>query len=109
MSEFTQYNFFSQTLLLLSLAFTLIALVALFNSFWRAHKMLAIFLIYSIIGVIIFALRKVMGVFGFNHSAWWLALSQYFDLGVTFFLMLSAIEFYKIIRRLDGENPPKKK
>lgn len=102
---FTQYSLLSQIVLLAALGFALIALLALLNCLWRAHKMLATFIQFSIVSVVVFIIKKVFGVFGFNETGWWLAISQYFDLAYIFFFMAAAIEMFRIIRRLDGEVP----
>ncbi len=105
MQEFFQYTFFSQVLAFGSLFFCLVALVAAMNCLWRAHNMLATFIKLLLISIAILALRKVFGVLGYNQLPNWVAIGQYFDITQSFFFMLAAIEFYKIIRVLDGETP----
>ena len=104
MNSLTEYNAFSQVLAFSSLFFILVALVAAFNSLWRSHKMLATFIKLCIASLSIFALRKIMGVAGYNQAPWWVAVAQYFDLFQSFFFMLAALEFYKMIRVMDGES-----
>jgi hypothetical protein len=103
MNSLTQYTFFSEILAFASLFFCLVALVAVLNSLWRAHKMLATFIKLCIVSVAVFALRKVLGVLGYNQAVWWTAVAQYFDITQSFFFMLAALEFYKIMRVMDGE------
>lgn len=71
--------------------------------------MLRTFAIYCIISVGIFSVRKLIGTVGLNTGPSWTTIGPFFDLSQSFFFMLAAIEFYKIIRRLDGEVPPRKK
>jgi hypothetical protein len=103
MNDFSQYTFFSQVLAFVSLGFCLIAMVLSLNSLWRAHKMLATFIWLCVVSVAIFAARKIFGVLGYNQVPNWTALAQYFDIAQSFFFMLATIEFYRIIRVLDGE------
>jgi len=103
MNSLIQYTFFSQILAFVSLIFCLVALVVALNSLWRAHKMLATFIKLCIVSVAISALRKVFAVLGYNQAVWWSAVTQYFDIFQSFFFMLAVLEFYKIIRVMDGE------
>lgn len=103
MNELSQYTLFSQFLAFTSLFFLLVASAVLLNSLWRAHKMLATFIRLSIVAGAIFAARKILGVLGYNQSSDWSAITQYFDIAQSFFFMLAAIEFYRMIRVMDGE------
>jgi hypothetical protein len=103
MNGLMRYTFFSQVLAFTSLLFCLVALMVTLNSLWRTHKMLATFIRLCVFTIVIFALRKILGVLGYNQETWWVAITQYFDIFQSLFFMLAALELYRIIRVLDGE------
>lgn len=109
MDTFSQFSLFYQGLAFVSLIFCLVALIALLNVYWRSHKMLRIFTVYFIASIGIFSAGKIIGILGLNSGPSWNNIGLFFDLAQAFFFMLAAVEFYRIIRRLDGEAPPQQK
>ncbi len=65
--------------------------------------MLATFIWLCFISMGIYTCRKILDVLGYNTLPNWVVYVQWFDLFQSFFFMMAAIEFYRIIRRLDGE------
>lgn len=100
------YNFYLPLLAIVLLA---AALVLALDCIWRVEKRLATFMKLFLGAVSFFLAKKILEIAGFSGIDFFSNFFGYLDLGSALFLLCAAMEMYKIIRRLDGENPQKNK
>jgi hypothetical protein len=102
---FTQLRSLAVFLPILSLAISLISIVAVLNVFWRVKHRLRYFAGFMMGAIIVTALRKTLGLLGFTNAESWASSLMVFDIAASSLFMIASIEFYRIIRVLDNENP----
>lgn len=106
------FGFFSsQTIFFefISLIITSLTVIVGLNCIWRVEHRLKTAMSLFTAGVATNAIRKAVGLTGWEQALVWNVMLLIFDLIVSLFFVLAFVEMYKIIRTLDNEQSNDKK